>query len=545
MDDGNSRAEALAIRGDNIIAVGTNGEVVKHRGANTMLVNLDGKTLVPGFIDSHQHRIGDRWKLNIKNAKDVIQPAIQQGWTTLNELYVDEGRLNELRDLDRAGVLPLRVNAHLPVMENSPEGKLLGDWYAAYSPGQKLSPHVRVAGLKIFTDFDNAKVLLWKQDKLNSYLLKRHQEGWPLAIKTVSTRSLEMILKAFEYIEKVDPKVIHSRARLEHVLFATPEQIKRIKYLGLILSIQTNMPGELVGDPDVDALIAREPQGSYAPWRSMFQAGIIVVNGTAWPSYYVDEPTGAPFGSPIHITYQAVKRVGNLGTQPYPWLLDQTITAEQAIRALTINAAYATFEESVKGSLTPGKLADMVILSDNPLTVTPEQINNIQVLMTMIGGKVEYCLAGYKSLCPAASSAQPVPAPVTQISYPSATASAALPDSPPSNAIDGNFETIWSAGSHPEQWIQIDLGQPKTISAIRLIISQYPAGETIHQIRVGSDANKLTLIHEFKGFTVDPNILEFKPSSPFKDIRYIKIVTTKSPSWVAWREIEIITPPNR
>ncbi|WKZ36144.1 MAG: hypothetical protein QY332_21270 [Anaerolineales bacterium] len=67
----------------------------------------------------------------------------------------------------------------------------------------------------------------------------------------------------------------------------------------------------------------------------------------------MDEPTGAPFGSPIHLIYQAVTRVGNLGVQPETWMLDQTITAEQAMRALTIDAAYADFQEDVLGSITP------------------------------------------------------------------------------------------------------------------------------------------------------------------------------------------------
>ena len=107
----------------------------------------------------------------------------------------------------------------------------------------------------------------------------------------------------------------------------------------------------------------------------------------------------------MHLIYQAVTRVGNLGTQPEAWMLDQTITAEQALRALTINAAYANFQDDVLGSLTPGKLADMVILSEDPLAVSTSEINNIQVLMTMIDGKVEHCAAGFESLCPAGPSA--------------------------------------------------------------------------------------------------------------------------------------------
>jgi len=414
MDDNQPQAQAIAIDGERILSVGTNNEILPLKDSSTLVVDLQGKTVIPGFIDSHQHRIGTTTDRNATEADPVIQTAIEQGWTTLDELFVNEERLNELRTLDQESRLRLRVNAYLPVMDNSPEGKLMVPYYENYSQGQMVSPRVRVAGLKVFTDFDNATILFWEQDDLNAFLLNLHQEGWQLAIKTVSSRSLEMILKSFEYIGSSDPNVLNSRGRLEHVLFLTPEQIARVQHLGLIPSIQTNMPGELAGDTSITELIAREPQGSAFPWRSLVESNIIIANGSAWPSYYVDEPTGAPFGSPIRLIYQAVTRSGNLSVQPEAWMLDQTITAEEAMRALTIQAAYANFQEDILGSLTAGKLADIVILSDNPLHVATKDINNIKVLMTMIDGKVEYCAAGSNPLCPGIQTATRVPSPETE-----------------------------------------------------------------------------------------------------------------------------------
>jgi len=399
MDETHPLAQALALRGDSILAVGTNLEIIKYQGKDTVLVDLQGKTVVPGFIDSHQYRIQKRLAVGIPDAGTIIQAAIRQGWTTLDELYVDQALLDQLRELDQLGTLRVRINAYLPFMQYDADGTPLGNWYKAYHQGQLISPHVRVAGLIGFADFDNATILLWKQPDLNAFLLKSQQEGWSTALKTVSTHSLEMILDAYEYVKTVDPKVVDSRGRLEHALFITADQIVRIKQLGLIPVINLNNPGQLVGEAEVDALIAREPKGSYTPLRSLEEAGIRVAEGTGWPSYYVEEPKGAPFGSPMHLIYQAITRVGNLGTQPYPWLLDQTLTAEQALRAMTINSAYAAFEEKSKGSLESGKVADLVILSDNPLSVSPEQINNIQVLVTMIGGRVEWCAPDGTALC--------------------------------------------------------------------------------------------------------------------------------------------------
>jgi hypothetical protein len=82
-------------------------------------------------------------------------------------------------------------------------------------------------------------------------------------------------------------------------------------------------------------------------------------------------------------------------------MADQQPQAETIlIRGETINAAYATFEEDSRGSLAPGKLADLVILSANPLAIPAEELAEIEVLMTMVGGKVEWCMAGYEWLCP-------------------------------------------------------------------------------------------------------------------------------------------------
>ncbi|HSL34705.1 MAG TPA: hypothetical protein VK871_13700 [Candidatus Limnocylindrales bacterium] len=201
LDDAEPRAEAIAIRGDTILAVGSNGEIAALAGDGTLRIELAGSAVVPGFIDAHEHRIGDPGKIGLDSAEPLIQAAIEQGWTTLHELYVDEGRLAALRDLDEAGLLRLRVNAYLPVNENSPEGTLFGDWYGGWRPGEIVSPHVRVAGLKVFTDFDNATILLWSQADLDAFLLARHREGWQLAVKTVSSTSLEMIVDAFRAMD--------------------------------------------------------------------------------------------------------------------------------------------------------------------------------------------------------------------------------------------------------------------------------------------------------------------------------------------------------
>jgi predicted amidohydrolase YtcJ len=549
MDDGHPSAQAVAVKGDTIMAVGTTEEIAKLQGPSTGVVSLAGKTLVPGFTDTHQHRIGDGPTALGLEPKALIDAAIEQGYTTIDELYVDQGRLDQLRDLDQSGVLRLRVNAYLPVQENSAEGKLLGDYFDAYQQGQTVSPHVRVAGLKVFTDFANATILLWKQADLNDFLLKQHEKGWHFAVKTVSTRSLAMIIKAFQSIQAADPRVVDSRGRLEHTLFATASQIGAIKSLGLVPIINLNNPGQLVGEPDVAALIATEPKGSYVPWRSMFDAGIAAAGMSGFPSFYVEEPKGAPFGSPIHLIYQGVTRAGNLGAKSPTALLGEALTADQAMRAMTINAARAGWEDDVKGSITTGKLADLVVLAGDPLSVPARQINGIDVLMTMIGGKVEWCAPGSEAVCPVpgsgggGGSGTPAPGPTGGVvGSVTVTASAALADNPPTNAIDGDPSTTWDSGAPPEQWIQLDLGSVKTMASIRLVVAQAAAGGTVHQLWIGSSESDLGLVREFKGITSDGQELTYTFPGSQADFRIVRIVTTQGSQPVAWREIELVTP---
>jgi len=120
--------------------------------------------------------------------------------------------------------------------------------------------------------------------------------------------------------------------------------------------------------------------------------------------------------------------------------------------------------------------------------------------------------------------------------------SAALPDQTPQMAVDGDPNTQWSAGGYPTQWIEIDLGAANTIGKIRLTVGQWPAGQTVHQLWVGVTPDSMQLVYEFNGKEYDFDVLNFVPATPLDNIRYVRIVTTESPSWVSWREIEVLAP---
>lgn len=122
------------------------------------------------------------------------------------------------------------------------------------------------------------------------------------------------------------------------------------------------------------------------------------------------------------------------------------------------------------------------------------------------------------------------------------TVTGALPDQTPEMAVDGDTTTQWSAGGYPNQWIEIDLGSASTIGEIRLTVGQWPEGEVLHQVWVGAARDAMQMVHEFSGEEFDYDVLVYAPPKAMENIRYVRIVTTLSPAWVAWREIEVLAP---
>jgi len=119
----------------------------------------------------------------------------------------------------------------------------------------------------------------------------------------------------------------------------------------------------------------------------------------------------------------------------------------------------------------------------------------------------------------------------------SATASATY-NSSTANVYDGNYSTGWSSGGYAPQWILLDLGRSCSLSKLRLLVDQTPSGTTRHRVYGGPSSGSLALLYEFYGYTSKGQWLEWTPQTPISNVRYIKVETVQSPSWVAWFEIE-------
>ena len=167
------------------------------------------------------------------------------------------------------------------------------------------------------------------------------------------------------------------RWRIEHAQHIDPEDIPRFGQLGVIASIQA-VHGTSDGPWIPSRLGDERAKLTSQPWRTLFDTGAVVTNGTDVPVERID---------PIASYYSSVTRIMNNGDAFYP---EHKMTREEGLETYTINNAYAAFEEDIKGTLSPGKYADFIILSNNLLNVEDSEIPLTTVEMTFVGGELKY-----------------------------------------------------------------------------------------------------------------------------------------------------------
>jgi predicted amidohydrolase YtcJ len=510
------RAEAIAIRGSRILAVGTNAEILKTRGPYTRVIDAQGGTVIPGLHDAHGHftglgallqRLDLRGTTSYAQVLEKVRARVatakpgewilgrnwdQNDWPTKafptheeldkvapnNPVYLNRvdghaalvnavamktaGLTRESKDppggriirnaagaptgvlVDRAmglvsgGIPPEsddRVIEQIKLADRecrrlgltmvhdagaSPrvadlykkvaaDGGLqtrlyvmlrgsLADLAPLFAKGPVLDERegrMTVRAIKISADGalgsrgaalledysderGNRGLILMEPDRMYELTLAAAKAGFQTCIHAIGDRANRIVLDLFERVQEEVPAARDLRLRTEHAQILDAADIPRFAKLGVIASMQgTHCTSDM---PWAPARLGpqRVAEGAYV-WQKLIKSGATIANGSDFP---VEE------ANPMLGFYASITRQDPAGQPPNGWAPDQRMTREQALASFTINAAFAAHAEKHLGSLEAGKLADLVMLSKDIMTVPPREILGTRVVRTIVGGQV-------------------------------------------------------------------------------------------------------------------------------------------------------------
>ena len=213
--------------------------------------------------------------------------------------------------------------------------------------------------------------------KLEEIARQADQAGIQICTHAIGDRAVSSLLDIYERIGGEHPAA--HRFRVEHAQHVRPEDFARFGKLGIVASMQ---PYHAIDDGRwAEKRIGHERARSSYAWKSMLDAGARLAFGSDWPVAPLD---------PLSGIYAAVTRATLDGKNPGGWFPEQRLTVEEALHAYTSGAAYAAFQEKEKGTISPGKLADLVVLSDDLFRIPQERIKEVHIELTIVGGRVVY-----------------------------------------------------------------------------------------------------------------------------------------------------------
>jgi predicted amidohydrolase YtcJ len=275
----------------------------------------------------------------------------------------------------------------------------IADWKKEADVGVRHafgSPWLRIGGLKGFADGSLGSRTAYffepYSDEPGNFGLLAHQmhplsqmQGWitnadaaglQLCIHAIGDRAIATVLDMFAEAAKQNGES-DRRFRIEHAQHVAAKDFDRFSKLNVIASVQ---PYHQIDDGRwAEGRIGHDRASRTYPFRTLLNHGVHLAFGTDW--------SVAPL-NPLFGVYAAVTRATLDGKNPNGWFPEQKLTVAEAVRAYTMGSAYAEFQENGKGSIAAGKLADMVLLSDDIFTIDPVKIRDVKVTTTIVGGKV-------------------------------------------------------------------------------------------------------------------------------------------------------------
>jgi predicted amidohydrolase YtcJ len=362
--------------------------------------SVEGGTIVRGadgeptgiFKDNAEALIGrleppQTAEMNDRALRAAMKYVAERGVTSVHNM----GTFGDLATFERshhAGTLITRIYAVTPLSQ----WERLRDTVKARGRGDEW---LRSGGLKGFDDgslgsHTAAMVAPFSDTPADSGFLVETPEdlyrwtkgadaaGLQVMVHAIGDRAIDMQLGVFERVTR-ENRPRDRRFRIEHAQHPRRADIPRFARAGVIASMQ---PYHAIDDGRwAEKVIGPERAKTTYAFRSLRDAGARLAFGSDW---FVAPP------APLEGIYAAVTRRTLDDRNPNGWVPEQKITVEDALRAYTVNAAYASFDEEIKGSLIRGKLADIVVIDRDLTAVPPETIRDAKILLTIVGGRIVY-----------------------------------------------------------------------------------------------------------------------------------------------------------
>ena len=380
---------------------GFGGEVIKDLNGNpTGIFNERAQGLISRHIETSKNDsdqdsdLSNDQKMPMRALELAVNECLKNGITS----FQDAGSGADAIQAFRNGIKNEKLKVRLYVMLTSRNPDLLESWYKKGPEIGTGNDYLTIRSIKLNADGALGSRGAWL---LNEYsdrpghfgMATQSMEyvydvssnglkyGFQVNTHAIGDRANREVLNQYQKVFNENPQKNNDlRWRIEHAQHIDPEDIPRFGKMGVIASIQgihmsSDRPWAInrLGEK-------RIVEGAYV-WRSLFDHGAIVVNGSDVPV----EPI-----NPIASFYASVSRKTLKGNPKNGYEPNQKMTRLEALKTYTINAAYAAFEEEVKGSIEIGKYADFTVLSQNIITIPEREILKTKVIYTIINGKIEY-----------------------------------------------------------------------------------------------------------------------------------------------------------